>query len=108
MLLLRSAGARSRLSSQVGVPARAAVELGDHLAVGVAGGVEFFAAFLELAAEVDDFLLQLGDPPLELVDVLWGAEPGLAPCLLAEHLRQLALQLADAGGLPGDLGLGIG
>src|SRR5262245_59639366 len=42
-------------------------------------------------------LLEFGDPPLEFVDVVGGAEPGFAPGLLSERLGEFGFQLADAG-----------
>lgn len=84
------------------------VEVGDEFPVGRACGVEFLIAFLDLAAQVDDLLLQFGDPALELVDVGRGAQPGRPPRLLAEQFGQLGLQLSDPGGLPGGLTLCVG
>lgn len=56
---------------------------------------------------MDDLLFELGDATLELVDVGWRAETGLAPGLLDELLGQFPLQLPDAGGLAGDLAVGV-
>jgi len=39
------------------VATRRGVQPGDQLTVGGAGGVEFFAAFLELSGELDNGLL---------------------------------------------------
>src|SRR5215468_10875574 len=100
-------GCPSRLAPRAAVPARDGVELGDHLAIGGARGVQFLPAFLQLPGELNDVLLKFGDPPFELVNVLRCAEPGLPPSLVAEHLGELGLQLADPGGLAGDLALGV-
>ena len=49
---------------------------------------------------VEELLLELDDPALQSIDVLWRAEAGLAPGLLAEHFGQSRLKLADSGGEP--------
>ena len=59
---------------------------GDELAVGGARGGEVLVAFLELEPQVGDLLLEMDDLLVEGVDIGGGAEPGLAPGLLAEHL----------------------
>jgi hypothetical protein len=46
------------------------VQPGDQLAVGRAGGLELLLAFLELAGEVGDLLLERGDAAFELLDVV--------------------------------------
>jgi hypothetical protein len=61
------------------------VELGHELAVGGAGGGEVVVAFLKPETQVDSLLLQVGDLLGEGVDIGGGAEPGLAPGLLAER-----------------------
>ena len=43
---------------------------------------------------------------MELVDVLWSAEPGVPPGLLAHQLREATLKLLHAGGEAGTAGLG--
>ena len=73
------------------------VELGHELAVGGAGGGEVLVAFLELQAQVDGLLFEVGDLLVEGVDVGGRAEPGFAPGLLAERLGQAFLELPDAG-----------
>ena len=77
------------------------VELGHELAVGGAGGGEVLVPFLELQAQVDGLLLEMGDLLAEGVDVGWRAEPGFAPGLLAERLGQAVFELPDAGGRAG-------
>ncbi len=72
------------------------VELGHELAVGGAGGGEFFAAFFELQPQIDDLLFQVGDLLVEGVDVGWGAESGLVPRLFAKSLGQAFFQVLDA------------
>ena len=83
------------------------LQVAGQLAVGRARGVEYLIAFFDPAAQVDDLLLQFGDPALELVDVGGSAQPGLSPYLLAEHFGQLVLQLQDADRLPVDLALRV-
>jgi hypothetical protein len=60
------------------------VELGHEFTVSGAGGVEFFLAFLQLEAQVDDLLLEAGGLLAELVEVGSLAEAALPPGLLAE------------------------
>ena len=79
------------------VPCRG-VELGHELAVGGPGGGEVLVAFLELEAQVDGLLLEMGDLLAEGIDVGGRAEPGFAPGLLAERLGQAFFELPDAGG----------
>ena len=74
------------------------VELGHELAVGGAGRGEVLLAFLELQAQVNGLLLEMGDLLAEGVDVSGRAEPGFAPGLLAERLGQAFFELPDAGG----------
>lgn len=76
--------------------------------VGGPGGLEFLIAFLGLVLQLDDLLLQLGDPTLQLINVGRGAQARLSPDLLPEQLGQFLLQLPDAGGLSGDLALRVG
>ena len=71
------------------------VELGHEFAVGGAGGEEFLVAFLELQAQVDDVLFEMGDLLFQLVDVVGCAEPGLAPGLFSEEFGQAGLELLD-------------
>src|SRR5271169_6547950 len=73
------------------------VELGHEFAVGGTGGGEFFAAFFELQPQIDDLLFQVVDLLVEGVDVGGGAEPGLAPCLGPECLRQASFQVLEPG-----------
>jgi len=82
------------------------VEPGHELAVGGPGGVEVLVAFLELQPQVDDVLLEVDDPLVELVDVVGCAEPGLAPGLLAEQFGQPFLELLGACGQAGAALLG--
>ena len=77
------------------------VEAGHEFAVGGAGGGEVLVAFGELQAQVDGLLFEVGDLLLELVDVGRGAEPGLAPGLLADVFGEALLELLDAGVQPG-------
>ena len=67
------------------------VELGHELSVGGAGGCEVLIAFLELQPQVKDLLFQMGDLLVEGVDVGRGAEPRLAPGLVAESFGQAFL-----------------
>jgi hypothetical protein len=76
------------------------VEPGHEFAVGGAGGSEFAVAFVQLELQVGDVLVQIGDLVVERVDVGGGAEPGFAPCLVAERLGQAGFELLDAGGEP--------
>ena len=73
------------------------VELVDEFAVGGAGGPEVFVAFLQLEAQADELLLEVGDLLLEGVGVGGGAEPGFPPGLLAERFGEASFQLLDAG-----------
>ena len=68
--------------------------------VGGPGRGEVLVVFFELEAQVDGLLFEMGDLLAEGVDVGGGAEPGLAPGLVAERLGQAFLQLAHAGGQP--------
>ena len=77
------------------------VELGHELAVRRPGGGQVVALFFELEAEVNDLLLQLAHLLVKGIDVGGYREPGLAPGLFAERLRQPFLQLPDAGVQPG-------
>ena len=77
------------------------VDAGHELAVGGAGGGEVLVAFLELQAQVDDLLFELGDLLVEGVDVGGGAEPGLAPGVLAEGFGQALFEVLDSGVEPG-------
>ena len=79
----------------------AGVDTGHQFAVGGAGGGEVLVAFGELQAQVDGLLLEVGDLLVEGVDVGRGAEPGLAPGVLAECLGQAFLQVLDARVEPG-------
>jgi hypothetical protein len=76
------------------------VELGHELSAGGTGSREVFVAFLELELQVEDLLFQVGDLLAEGVDVGGGAEPGLAPGLVAESFGQAFFQVLDAGGEP--------
>ena len=76
------------------------VELGHELSVGGTGSGEVFVAFFELEPQVEDLLFQVGDLLVEGVDVGGGAEPGLAPGLVAESLGQAFFQVMDAGAEP--------
>jgi hypothetical protein len=77
------------------------VELGHELAVGGPGGGEIFALFLELQAQVDGLLFQVGDLLVEGVDVGGRTESGFAPGLLAKGFGQAFLELADSAVEPG-------
>ena len=46
-------------------------------------------------------LFVVGDALMQFVEVLWGAEPGLAPDLLAEGFGQPPLQLGNPSGQAG-------
>jgi hypothetical protein len=70
--------------------------LGHELAVGGSGCGEVFVAFFELEAQVDGLLFQVGDLLGEGVDVGGDPEPGLAPDLLAECLRQAFFEVLDS------------
>ena len=76
------------------------VELGHEFPVGGPGRGEVLVAFLELEAQVDGLLFEVGDLLAEGVDVGGDAESGLAPGLLAECLGQAPFELPDAGGEP--------
>jgi len=84
-------GARAGVSR----PACRGVELGHELAVGGPGRGEVVIAFGDLEAQVDGLLLEAVDLLAEGIDVGGCAEPGFAPCLLAERLGQPFLKLAD-------------
>ena len=73
------------------------VDAGHQLAVGGAGGGEVLVAFVELQAQLDGLLFEVGDLLVEGVDVGGGAQPGLAPCLLAECLGEPFLEVLDSG-----------
>ena len=73
------------------------VELGHELAVGGAGGVQVLVALAELEAQVGGLLLEVGDFLVQGVDVGGCAEPGFAPCLLAERFGEPFLELPGAG-----------
>ena len=79
------------------VPCRG-VELGHELPVGGAGRGQVLLAFLELQAQVNGLLLEMGDLLAEGIDVSGRAKPGFAPGLLAERLGQAFFELPDAGG----------
>jgi hypothetical protein len=76
------------------------VELGHELSAGGTGSREVFVAFLELELQVEDLLFQVSDLLAEGVDVGGGAEPGLAPCLVAESFGQAFFQVLDAAAEP--------
>jgi len=76
------------------------VELGHEFTVGGAGRGEFLVAFLELQAQVDGLLFEMGDLLVEGIDVGGRTEPGFAPGLFAEHLGQAFLELLEAGAEP--------
>ncbi|MER5540830.1 hypothetical protein [Streptomyces mirabilis] len=59
--------------------------------------VEFVGSLLQLTANFGELLFQVDDPPLQLVDVNWDAEPGVGPGRLAQGLGEPLLQLADLG-----------
>ena len=73
------------------------VEAGHEFAVGGAGGGEVVVAFGELEAEVGRLLFEVGDLLVEGVDVGRGAEPGLAPGVLAERFGEAFLEVVDVG-----------
>jgi len=92
-----------------GRPGRAvglAVELGHELAVGGAGSGEVVVAFLEFQLQVDRLLFEGGDPGLELLGVVGGADAHLAPDLLAERFAEALFEAADLGGEAGGAGVG--
>jgi hypothetical protein len=72
------------------------IELGHQLAVRSPRGCEFIAAFFELQAKVGGLLFEVGDFLVERIDVGGCAEPGFAPCLFAERVRQPQFEVADA------------
>ena len=76
------------------------VELGHELTVGVPCRGEVLVAFVELQAQVDGLLLEMGDLLGEGIDVGGRAESGFAPGLLAERFGQVLFELPDAGGEP--------
>jgi hypothetical protein len=78
-------------------PACRGVELCHELAVGGPGRGEVVIAFGDLEPQVDGLLLVVGELLIEGIDVGGRAEPGFAPCLLAERLGQPFLELVDAG-----------
>jgi hypothetical protein len=71
------------------------VELGHELAVGGAGGGEVVVAFVELLAQVDGLLLEVGDGLVERVDVGGGAEPGLFARLARRVFRRGVSRVAE-------------
>jgi hypothetical protein len=79
------------------VPCRC-VELGHELTVGGAGRGQVLVAFLELQAQVNGLLLEMGDLLAEGIDVSGRAKPGFAPGMLAERLGKAFFELPDAGG----------
>ena len=80
-------GCGGRISCGVSLGSVGVVELGHELAVGGAGGGEFFALFLEVQAQVDGLLFEVDDLLVEGVDVGGCAESGFAPGLLAKGFR---------------------
>jgi hypothetical protein len=74
--------------------------VGHELTVGGPGRGEVLVAFLELETQVDGLLFEVGDLLAEGIGVGGGAEPGLAPGLLAERFGQAFLELPDAGAEP--------
>lgn len=77
------------------------VDPGHELAVGAPCGGKVLVAFLELEPQVSGLLLEEDGLLLEVIDVVGGAEPGIAPGLLAEQLGLAFLELLDAGGQEG-------
>ncbi|MFF9778562.1 hypothetical protein ACF1HJ_33555 [Streptomyces sp. NPDC013978] len=73
------------------------VESADE-AVDGSCGLEFFVSFFELAGQLDYLSFQSGDPALELFDVVGGVKARLPPHRPAQELRELGLQVPDAGG----------
>ena len=69
------------------------VDAGHEFPVGETGGVEFLSTLAELDSKIGHSGLEGGDPPVELVDVLRSAEPGVAPGLLVHQLREATLKL---------------
>ncbi|HUE32515.1 MAG TPA: hypothetical protein VMQ38_06395 [Mycobacterium sp.] len=59
----------------------------------VRGGGEVLAAFVELLSKVEVVLFELADALVEGDDVGGGAEPGHAPGLFTERLREPFFQL---------------
>ncbi|MCC9707282.1 hypothetical protein E4N62_19575 [Streptomyces sp. MNU76] len=86
----------------------ALVQSSGQIPVGLPRGTEIGPGLLQRGGQFDIVLLQPRDLPLELVDVRWGSEPGLLPCLSSQRLRQPLLQLLDASGQAGVAGLGVG
>jgi len=74
------------------------VESGHEFAVGGAGCGEVFVAFVELLLQVEVVLFELVDALVEGVDVGRGAEPGLAPGVLAEGVGEPTFQVLDSAG----------
>jgi hypothetical protein len=63
-----------------------------------ARGREVLVALFELDAHVDEVLFECHDLLFEFVDVVGGAEAGLAPGLLSEQGGQVGFELLGAGG----------
>ncbi|HTQ93788.1 MAG TPA: IS66 family transposase, partial [Streptosporangiaceae bacterium] len=73
------------------------VELCHELAVGGAGSVQVLVAFTELEPQAGGLLLEMGDFLVQGIDVGGRAEPGFAPCLLAERFGKPFFELPGTG-----------
>jgi hypothetical protein len=59
-------------------------------------GFKILLEILALQVQINDLLLEVGDLLLERVDVGWGAQPRLAPGLLAEGVGEALFQVLDS------------
>jgi hypothetical protein len=77
-----------------------AVERGDQVAVGGAGGGEFVVAVLEVLAAVEELLFEFGDAFAEGAGFVGAGEPGVVEDLFAEDfgqpLGELGVLVAEA------------
>jgi hypothetical protein len=69
------------------------VELGHEFAIGGAGGGEFFGAFLELAAQLEELLFAVGECGLQAVKIVGCAESAVGATPGRQYLIRRDLPL---------------
>jgi hypothetical protein len=77
------------------------VDAGHEFTVAGSGGGEVLVPFDELQAQIKPLLLEVRDLLVQGVEVGWGAQPGLAPCVLTGCFGEAFLEVLNANVQPG-------